>query len=120
MWAAYGKQKDSVHPCCFSDIASLTMLADYRVPQILRSMGILEYSQALARSIDGLEELPWGDEREVELRAQTVVAVDLLQLSLKWRGLDLLVLECDWLLWQKGEDLKDEILPHHRTLSIYY
>jgi hypothetical protein len=30
------------------------------------------------------------------------------------------VLECDWLLWQMGEDMKDSILPHHRTLSIYY
>jgi Potential Queuosine, Q, salvage protein family len=96
------------------------MFADYRVPQILRSMGVLEYTKELSASIDTLEELPWGGEREVELRAQTIVAVDLLQQSLKSKGLDLLVLECDWLLWQKGEDLKDSILPHHRTLSIYY
>ena len=120
MWAAYGKQKDVAHPCHISDIGSLTMFADYRVPQILRSMGILTYSPHLEELIDSMEEIPWGGEFEVELRAQTVVAVDKLQKLLKQRGLDLLVLECDWLLWQKGEDLKDEILPHHRTLSIYY
>ena len=120
MWAAYGKQSDPSHPCSFYDISMLTMFADYRVPQILRSMGILTYSPTLASAIDGYMELPWGGEQEVELRAQTVVAVDMLQQELKLKGLDLLVLECDWLLWQKGEDLKDEILPHHRTLSIYY
>ena len=96
------------------------MFADYRVPQILRSMGVLKYTDSLSSSIDALETLPWGGKMEVELRAQTVVAVDMLQQALCIRGLDLLVLECDWLLWQKGEDLKDSILPHHRTLSIYY
>lgn len=29
----------------FSDISELTMFADYRVPQILRQMGVLEYSE---------------------------------------------------------------------------
>lgn len=120
VWAAYGKQKDEEHPCYFSDIGALTMFADYRVPQILRSMGVLKYTDSLSSSIDALETLPWGGKMEVELRAQTVVAVDMLQQALSIRGLDLLVLECDWLLWQKGEDLKDSILPHHRTLSIYY
>lgn len=96
------------------------MFADYRVPQILRSMGVLKYTAPLSASIDALETLPWGGEMEVELRAQTVVAVDMLQEALKSRGLELLVLECDWLLWQQGEDMKDSILPHHRTLSIYY
>ena len=120
VWAAYGKQTDVEHPCYFKDISALTMFADYRVPQILRSMGVLEYSTELSASIDTLEEIPWGGEKEVELRAQTIVAVDLLQQCLKSKGLDLLVLECDWLLWQMGEDSKDSILPHHRTLSIYY
>lgn len=109
-----------MHPCCFRDIDGLTMFADYRVPQILRSMGVLQYSELLASHIDTYQELAWGGEMEVELRVQTIVAVDRLQLSLKQRGMDILVLECDWLLWQMGEDLKDEILPHHRTLSIYY
>lgn len=120
MWAAYGKQKDVEHLCHFADIDALTMFADYRVPQILRSMGVLTYSTALAASIDSYEQIPCGDEREVELRAQTIVAVDMLQLELRSRGKNLMVLECDWLLWQQGERLKDEILPHHRTLSIYY
>ena len=96
------------------------MFADYRVPQILRSLGILIYSPFLSEQIDTLKEIPWGGELEIEIRAQTIISVDKLQQSLQKKGLNLLVLECDWFLWQKGEDLKDDILPHHRTLSIYY
>jgi hypothetical protein len=120
LWAAYGKPTDPLHPCSFSDIAELTMFADYRVPQILRVMNVLEYAPELASTIDRLEELPWGSRGEVEIRAQTVIAVELLQKALSQRGCPLMTLECDWLLWQKGEELKDTILPHHRTLSIYY
>jgi hypothetical protein len=29
-------------------------------------------------------------------------------------------IQVDWILWQMGEELKDEIFPHHRTLSIFY
>lgn len=120
LWAAHGKPSDPSHPCSFSDIAELTMFADYRVPQILRVMNVLEYAPELAAIIDRLEELPWGSRGEVEIRAQTVIAVELLQQALRGRNCPLMTLECDWLLWQKGEEMKDEILPHHRTLSIYY
>jgi hypothetical protein len=120
IWFAFGKLKDTNHPCSFNDISELTMFADYRVPQILRVMGILEYSTDLAHDIDTLKELEHGGKKEVEIRAQTIIAVDLFQKSLKLKGLDLLVLEVDWLLWEKGEVMKDSILPHHRTLSIYY
>ena len=98
------------------------MFADYRVPQILRAMNVLEYTPELASIIDSEngEELPWGGKAEVEIRAQTVVAVELLQQSLQAKGCEMMTVELDWLLWQKGEDTKDKILPHHRTLTIYY
>lgn len=35
-------------------------------------------------------------------------------------GHDIKTIEIDWILWQKGEELKDEIVPHHRVLSIFY
>ena len=120
IWAAYGRSRDPVHRYSFHDMNELTMFADYRVPQILRHMGILVYSEDLARRVDALEVIPFGSEYEIELRAMTIVAVEKLQQCLQAKGRDLLVLEVDWLLWQWGEAIKDEILPHHRTLTIYY
>lgn len=64
IWGAYGRQT-SPHPFGFDDVASLTMFADYRVPQILRARGVLEYSEALARAVDARTELPPGSEEEV-------------------------------------------------------
>ena len=124
IWAAYGRQKvpssEGKGVFCFEDIASLTMFADYRVPQILREMNILEYSKSLSAAIDSQQELSVGSEEEIEIRACTVIAVQRLQEALAKKGVHLLVIELDWLLWQKGEALRSEIRPHHRTLTIYY
>ena len=108
LWAAYKKPVDPTHPCCFRDIDQLTMFADYRVPQILRAMNILKYAPCLAATIDSKELIPFGSEEEIEIRALTVVAVEKLHQMLVQKGLRLLVIECDWLLWQRGEKMKDE------------
>jgi hypothetical protein len=48
------------------------------------------------------------------------VSVERLKERLARDGKTMTSLEIDWLLWQKGEAVKDEIKPHHRTLSIFY
>ncbi len=45
------------------------MFADYRVPQILRELSILNYSDQLAELIDSEIELEYSSEYEVEIRA---------------------------------------------------
>ena len=52
------------------------MFADYRVPQSLRHVGILSYSNHLAKLIDSEKQLQYSGTEEVELRAVTVVVVD--------------------------------------------
>jgi hypothetical protein len=121
LWAAYGRPRENSSIYYFHDIHELTMFADYRVPQILRELNILTYSQDLAEKVDSLVELPFSCREEIEIRACTVVAVERLHKILVERGWnDLLVIEIDWLLWQRGEKIKDAIKPHHRVLTIYY
>lgn len=125
VWAAYGKcgsefDSNPHHPFYFRDIDQLTMFADYRVPQLLRHFGVLGYDLPLAAAVDHLQEVPFGSPQEVEIRAATVVAVEMLRKQLLAKGLDLFVVEVDWLLWQMGEESKDQIKPHHRTMTIYY
>lgn len=59
---------------------------------------------------------------QVEIRAATVQAVEMVktELSEVHRVEGVLSLTLDWLLWQEGEKLKEEIPPHHRTLTIFY
>lgn len=141
VWGAYKQPKDPNHPCFFHDIHELTMFADYRIPQILRQIGILEYSPELAVAVDSMQEIPFGSKQEVEIRACTVIAVEMLHrelvggcnisndgkssaeggsTSVGWSGRP--VLELDWLLWQWGEErCRDvDMPPHHRTRTIYY
>jgi hypothetical protein len=92
-----------------------------RVPQILRSLDILQYSKGLSERIDSFVVIPWGTDEESAIRAATVIAVERIRERLSACGvIELMAIELDWLLWNKGEILKDELRPHHRTLSIYY
>lgn len=121
VWGAYGRQQDPSHPYSFFDMDQLTMFADYRIPQILRHVDILRYSEDLAARVDRKEVIPFGTPEEVEIRACTVVAVEeLRQKIFEETGQKLTSVEIDWLLWNWGETVKEEIKPHHRTLTIYY
>ncbi|KAF4029344.1 Q salvage protein family protein [Phytophthora infestans] len=117
VWAAYGRRTSGA--ASFHDIGKLTMFADYRVPQVLRPEGVLVYSAELAKLVDKAE-IPAGSEMELEIRAATIQAVELIHKQMVTKGHRLKVIELDWLLWQTGEDNKEDLLPHHRTWSIYY
>jgi hypothetical protein len=103
----------------FPDLAALTCFADYKLPQVLRHFGTLEYSTELARRVDGWEELRPGEPAEVEVRAATVVAVERLREALAERGRPLLSIEVDWILWDRSQGLYP-VRPYHRTRTIFY
>ncbi|CAF4934056.1 unnamed protein product, partial [Rotaria magnacalcarata] len=56
----------------------LTMFADYRVPQVLSHEGVLIYSNELKCRLERKEEIPFGDRDECEIRAASILAVQLL------------------------------------------
>ena len=103
----------------FPDLAELTCFADYKLPQVLRHFGALDYSAGLARRVDGWEELRPGEPAEVEIRAATVVAVERLREALAGRGRPLLSIEVDWILWDLSQGLYP-VRPYHRTRTIFY
>ncbi|PRW33671.1 UPF0553 -like [Chlorella sorokiniana] len=112
---------------CFPDIGQLTMFADYRVPVVLRELGVLRYAPSLAAAVDGRRELAPGSREEVEIRAATVAAVERLrselarQLAAQGREAPhLCSVTLDWWLWEEGESNIERHHPHHRTLTIYY
>ncbi|MCX8103061.1 MAG: queuosine salvage family protein [Candidatus Bipolaricaulota bacterium] len=104
----------------FSDIDMLTAFADYKVPHVLRQLGIVRYSLELADRIDRREELPAGSEEEIEIRAHTIWAVELLKRELEKLGRPLRSFEIDWLLWDLGQREEFRQRPYHRTRTIYY
>ena len=56
----------------FHDLDPLTAFADYKVPQVLRRLGILRYdARRWPDRSNALEPIPAGSEPEVEIRAAT-------------------------------------------------
>ena len=56
----------------FRDIDKLTMFADYRVPQILNSLGCIYYSPPLGTAIRAKNDIPQGGSWEMQLRGKHV------------------------------------------------
>jgi hypothetical protein len=104
----------------FHDMGELTAFADYKLPQVLRHIGILEYAKPLAENVDQRTLLEPGSQEEVEIRANTIWAVELIQKELRERGRNLMAFEIDWLLWSLGQEDRFREKPYHRTISVFY
>lgn len=104
-----------------SRLDEITAFADYKVPQVLRRLGILQYSPRLSACLDALEAIPAGDPREVEIRAATVAAVESIRRTLAERvGRSPRSFEIDWHLWGIGQEPSPEDRPYHRTRTTAY
>jgi len=98
----------------------LTVFADYKLPQILREYGILVYNKDLSEKIDKKNPILAGSPEEVEIRANTVWAGEMIRRALKERKINLLSIEIDWILWEKSHQKRLKFRPHHLTKTIFY
>lgn len=104
----------------FHDIENLTAFADYKLPQVLRALGIISYDTRLEEKIDGMEKISSGSEEEVEIRAVTIRAVEDLKKALNLAGKKTTSIEVDNRLWQLGQLDPFRKKPYHRCRTIYY
>lgn len=104
----------------FKDIDVLTAFADYKLPQVLRHLGIFDYAKTLAEKVDQQVYLEAGSPEEVEIRANTIWAVELIRRELDQMGKSLRAFEIDWILWNLGQHAEFRAKPYHRTLTIFY
>jgi hypothetical protein len=102
------------------DLEKLTAFADYKLPQVLRHLGILGYDDELAARIDAKQLIPAGSPEEIEIRAHTVWAVERIRQELKLLGVAMRSYELDWILWSLGQQDEFRARPYHRTVTIYY
>lgn len=105
----------------FDDLHQLTIFADNLVPHVLRTDGLLSYSDRLSRAIASEEPIPSGSEEEVELRACSVHAVERILAHAAAQGVHWTARDVDQVLWHRGQQ------PHikrqgkrHRTRTVFY
>lgn len=111
------------HPLVdYPDVSSLTAFADNLIPFVLRCDGILLLSPELERQIEAQIEIVAGSDEEIELRAASVVGVDIITKHLKRYCCESLSARTvDFMLWYRGQDLKrSSCFKRHRTRSPFY
>ena len=98
-----------------SNIESLTAFADYKLPQLLRSLGIIQYKTPLASKVDTMTVLPKGSVEEIEIRAATIWVCD--QIA---KLLEVPAVKVDNALWLLSQEAEAKMKPYHRTLTTCY
>ncbi|TPX11889.1 uncharacterized protein E0L32_007387 [Thyridium curvatum] len=109
----------------FRDIDKITMFADYRVPQILNTMGCLYYSPLVDMTVRQRSLIPSGSSWEMQLRACSIWCVELIRREILAQHPDTKVnaILIDFFLYDLMKEMEannQETIPHHRTRSIWY
>jgi hypothetical protein len=126
---AYGRFRDREDlPIDSESLFDLTVFADYRVPQTLINLGLIKLgAMVLHENYSGGDFIESGSLKELEIRAATIIASDILMEEInKRREEPINPLHMDYILWsaaRKRDDYGDlfvKNLNHHYTLTTDY
>lgn len=99
------------------DYSNLLGCADYKIPQVLHGLRILEYDKELSLLLDTKTEICENSEYEVEIRASQIVTINYI-----WERIDRRIARIDIndFIWCKGQDKTREYKPYHLTRTTSY
>ncbi|KAG9246648.1 hypothetical protein BJ878DRAFT_478124 [Calycina marina] len=121
LWAAFDGQDWGE----FDDIDKITMFADYRIPQLLASLGCLWYNPQLDHAVRQEREIASGNTWEIQLRGCSIWCVELIRREILKHHPDAKInaILIDFFLYDTMKERElagQEQIPHHRTRSIWY
>lgn len=99
------------------DYSHLIGCADYKIPQVMRCYGMLEFTDDLAEKIDNKIELSENSQEEIEIRANDLAIINYIYEKLNKRISRMDINDFIWLL---GQDKSKMTKPYHRTLTKHY
>ena len=91
--------------------------ADYKIPQVMRGLGILEYSSEVADIIDNQKEIKVNSKYEIEIRANMLVVIDLIKRKI---GKEVNAIDINDYIWSQGKNKEIKLKPYHMTRCINY
>lgn len=105
----------------FRGTETLTACADYILPLVLRYKGILEYAPELAQKVDNGVEILKDSREEIEIRASTLRAVELIKQRMKTNGKkrNITSMQLNDYLWLAGDEVPKE-QQYHLTRTTAY
>ena len=99
------------------DYSHLVGCSDYKIPQVMRGLGILEYSDKLSNIIDNKKEIEVNSEYEIEIRANMLIAIDLIKKKLENK---VCAIDINDYIWSQGRNKNIELKPYHLTRNTNY
>lgn len=98
------------------DYSNLIGCSDYKIPQTLRALGIIEYKDELSKIIDQGIELEISSEFEVEIRASQLVVIDYISNKLS----DVRPIDINDYLFMYSKKVKNIAKPYHLCRNTNY
>lgn len=99
------------------DYSHLVGCADYKIPQVMRALKILEYSKDLEEIIDNKKEIEVNSEYEVEIRAAMIVVIDIIKKKLENK---ICAMDINDYIWGQARIKGINLKPYHLTRNINY
>ncbi len=99
------------------DYSNLVGCADYKIPQVMNSLGMLEYEYDLEFKIARKDEIEENSDMEIEIRANDLVVIDYIYQKLDGKVCRMDINDYIWLL---GQDKSKINKNYHRTKTIHY
>lgn len=98
------------------DYSNLIGCSDYKIPQTLRALGILEYNDELSYIVDNKEHIEISSEYEVEIRASQLAVIDYITNKLpNTKSIDI-----NDYLFVYSKKVKDIAKPYHLCRNTNY
>lgn len=84
-----------------NNIDSITMFADYRIPQILNYFDVLQYDECLNKMLEVEEFIHSGSPIECEIRGCSILAVEKIRKAIAQRLINMKIstIQIDYYLW---------------------
>ena len=98
------------------DYSNIIGCADYKIPQTLRALGIIEYNKELSDLIDNKVEIDISSKFEVEIRASQIVVIE----YIKNKIANAISIDINDFLFIYSEKVKDIVKPYHLCRNTNY
>ena len=98
------------------DYSNLIGCADYKIPQTLRALGIIEYNEELSEIVDSKREIKPSSKFEVEIRASQIVVLNYIRNRLN--GIS--SMDINDYLFMHSKKVKDIVKPYHLCRNTNY
>ncbi len=98
------------------DYSHLIGCADYKIPQTLRTIGIIEYDEELSNIVDNKKEIVMSSDFEVEIRASQLIVIDYIREKIN----NVNSIDINDFLFVYSKKVKDIVKPYHLCRNTNY